>query len=74
VRYGYDLADDGRSLIDNPQEQEAIGVMHDLRESGLTLREIAAELSARGVTTKEGHSTWTHTAVAYILHTRLRVA
>jgi hypothetical protein len=41
--------------------------MHQLRNDGFTLRRIAAELTQRGIATKEGLATWTHTAVAYIL-------
>src|SRR6056297_1051724 len=62
VRFGFDLAADGVSLVPNKGEQEAIAWMQELREDGLTLRQIAAALSDRGITTKEGRTTWTHTA------------
>ena len=67
VRFGYDLADDGKTLIANPTEQRAIALMLDLREAGHTLRQIAATLTERGIPTKEGATAWTHTAVARIL-------
>ena len=35
--------------------------------AGQSLRDIAAELSRRGILTKEGNARWTHTAVARIL-------
>lgn len=67
VRFGYDLADDGKTLIVNPTEQRAIALMLDLREAGHTLRQIAATLTESGIPTKEGATAWTHTAVARIL-------
>lgn len=67
VRFGYDLAEDGTSLVANEVEQNALGLIQKLRQSGLSLRGIAAELTARGVATKERRGTWTHSAVATIL-------
>jgi site-specific DNA recombinase len=70
VRFGYDLAPDGVTLIENPAEQETLALMRSLRASGRTLREIAAELTARHIPTKEGHAKWQHQTVAYILARR----
>jgi DNA invertase Pin-like site-specific DNA recombinase len=67
VRFGFDLAPDGTTLVANPAEQGIIGVMHELRAAGKTLRQIAEELTRRDVPTKERKSRWTHSAVAYIL-------
>jgi len=67
VRFGYDLAADGVTLIDNPAEQQTIALMRDLRAAGCTLRQIAAALTKRGILTKEGHAQWQHQTVAYIL-------
>jgi DNA invertase Pin-like site-specific DNA recombinase len=67
VRFGFDLADDGETLLPNAHEQETIALMRDLDASGRTLRQIAAELSARGIRTKEQGAIWTHTAVRRIL-------
>jgi site-specific DNA recombinase len=67
VRFGYDLAGDGRALIPNEAEQATIRLMQELRATGLTLRSIAAELTRRSIATKEGLAIWTHSAVAYIL-------
>ena len=67
VRFGYDLAADGKTLMPNPAEQQAIALMLDLRAAGCTLREIAAALTQQGIQTKEGGATWTHTAVSRIL-------
>ena len=67
VRFGFDLADDGRTLLPNSSEQEAIRWMKELRGDGLTLRQIAVALSDCGIATKEGRQVWTHSAVSYIL-------
>jgi DNA invertase Pin-like site-specific DNA recombinase len=67
VRFGFDLAADGVTLIDNPAEQQIVTLMRDLRAAGHTLRQIAAALTARGILTKEGNAQWQHQTVAYIL-------
>ena len=67
IRYGYDLAADGTTLVPNAHEQAMIEQILALRAQGSTLRKIAADLTARGVPTKEGGRSWTHTAVARIL-------
>lgn len=67
VPYGWALADDGSTLVSVPAEQDAIGLIRNLRSEKLTLRHIAGELTAQGIPTKEGNSRWTHTAVARIL-------
>lgn len=67
VKFGYDLAEDGRTWIPNTDEQATIGLMCALRDDGLTLRRIAQELSIRGIPTKTGKTAWTHSAVAAIL-------
>lgn len=66
VRFGFDLASDGKTLVPNG-EQAAITLMANLRATGHTLRQIAAELTTRGIPTKEGGTIWTHTAVGRIL-------
>jgi len=67
VRFGYDLAADNVTLIENPAEQEAIAIIADLRQAGESLRSIAGELDRLGIQTKEGNGTWSHTAVNRIL-------
>ena len=67
VRFGYDLSTDGRQLLPNQLEQQAITLMQQLRRGGQSLRQIAAELSRRGIATKERRGDWTHKAVASIL-------
>jgi len=67
VRFGFDLASDGITLVENSAEQQTLAFMRNLRAAGRTLRQIAAELTARQIPTKERKPRWTHTAVAYIL-------
>jgi site-specific DNA recombinase len=74
VRFGFDLAADGKTLRPNADEQAAITLMANLRAAGRTLRQIAAELTARGIPTKEGGMIWTHTAVGRILQRQRKAA
>ena len=67
VRFGFRLADDGVALIEDPAEQEVLRTIRRLKAAGQSLREIAAELTRRGILTKEGNRTWKHTTVARIL-------
>lgn len=67
VRFGYRLSGDGRTLEPVAEEQKAIRIIRELKAAGQTLRDIAAELTGRGILTKEGKPRWTHTAVARIL-------
>lgn len=67
IRFGYDLAEDGRQLLPNQLEQEAIVLMTHLRKAGRTLREIAAEMTLLGIPTKEGRGDWKHSSIANIL-------
>jgi len=66
IRFGYDLADDGMTLIPNETEEKAITLMQELRAGGMSLRKIAVELSDRCIKTKEGNP-WKHTTVNGIL-------
>jgi site-specific DNA recombinase len=66
VRYGYNLAEDGKTLIPNEDEQFGIEMMKTLKDKGFSLRRIAATLNERGVQTKEGRP-WRHTAIERIL-------
>lgn len=66
VRFGYNLAADGKTLVPDPVEQEAIGLMRELRKAGESYPRIAAELNSRGVQTKEGRP-WQPMTVRNIL-------
>lgn len=70
LRFGFDLADDGKRLLPNKDEQTAIDLIETLRREGLSLRQIASQLTLNGILTKEGHATWSHTAVNRILQRR----
>ena len=68
VPYGFDLSDDGATLIPNEAEQAVIAEIRKMRAARWTLERIADELTTRGVPTKTGKSeSWTHQAVARIL-------
>jgi DNA invertase Pin-like site-specific DNA recombinase len=67
IGYGYYLADDAKTLVKHPAEQETISIIHTLKQSGYPLRAIANELSNRGITTKEGKAKWSHATVQRIL-------
>jgi len=77
VRFGMaiDPADPRRSknarlpvgLVAEPAEADAIALMVRLKAHGLSLRAIAAELTDRGVPTREGCDRWDHSSVRKIL-------
>jgi DNA invertase Pin-like site-specific DNA recombinase len=48
VPYGWTLGEDGSTLIENPEEQEAIGLIRDLRAKGYNYSAICRELTRRG--------------------------
>ena len=66
VHFGYDLADDGKSLVPNQIEQRALALIRQLRTKGESLRAIAADLNRRRVATKEGRP-WLFTTIQGIL-------
>jgi len=75
VPYGFDLADDGTTLIPNDAEQAVIADIRSWRSKHWTLERIAHELTTRRVPTKTGKSAaWTHQAVARILKREQRVS
>ena len=68
VPFGFDLADDGTTLVDNAAEQAVLADIRAMRSAGKKLKQIADELSDRGVPTKTGKSDrWSHQSVARIL-------
>ncbi len=52
--YGFSIKKDGKTLIKNPKEQQAIRLILGLREKGWALREIGDELARRGIKSKTG--------------------
>ena len=68
VPYGFDVADDGVTLVPNETEQAIIRDIGTMRARGMTLEAIADALTKRGVPTKTGKpQRWTHQAVARIV-------
>ena len=63
VPFGYQLAEDGRTLTENALEGRALEIIRECRAAGYTLRAIADELNRQGVTTRRG-TTWRHQYVA----------
>jgi len=67
VPFGYDLADNGIDLVPNATQQEALALIAELRAAGLSLRDIANELTDRAIPTAKGKTKWTHTTIARIV-------
>jgi DNA invertase Pin-like site-specific DNA recombinase len=66
-RPGFGRCADGRGdLVADQQEQATIGLILQLRTGGASLRQVAAELEARGVTTKTGGTRWHPHTIARI--------
>lgn len=68
VPYGYNR--EGDSLTENGQELQAVQLILELREQGLSMAKIAAELTARKIPTKTGGK-WYASTVNYILKNKL---
>lgn len=64
VPFGW--ADEGGRLVAIPEEQAVLDRIADCRKLGWSYREIAAELTAAGILTKQGRSKWTHTTIVSI--------
>lgn len=54
VPVGCRVAADGRTLEADPVEREIVDVVVALRDAGLSIRRIAAEMAARGMRTRKG--------------------
>jgi site-specific DNA recombinase len=66
IPFGFDLDTDGKSLVKNGEEQEAIVRALELKAQGYSASAIAQELNRRGVCTKKG-ALWTHKQVIRLL-------
>ena len=64
--YGFDLADDGVTLVENAGEHAAIELMRTLRNNGMSYRAVVAEVEKRKIQTKRG-GRWTAKVVRAIL-------
>lgn len=56
VPYGKQLADDGVRLVPVAAEQDVIAAARQLRGEGLSLRDVAADLDARGMRSRNGRT------------------
>lgn len=65
-RYGYSVDEDTRELVVHENQLRVLDLIVELRRT-MTLREIAAELTRRGIRTKKGKAKWNHNSVAGIL-------
>ena len=65
--YGFDVAADGATLIENRAEQAVIRDILAMRSQGTPLVKIAGQLTARGVRTKHGNAAWSHQTVRAII-------
>jgi DNA invertase Pin-like site-specific DNA recombinase len=72
VPYGYTLAPDGKTLLEDPTEQEGIALIQELHAKGLGYRAICRELTAKGFKAKRGP--WHHSKPANILAYQARKA
>jgi DNA invertase Pin-like site-specific DNA recombinase len=54
VPYGWTLGADGKTLVENPEQQAIIKLIYSLADKGDSLRSIAAELNRRQVRTMKG--------------------
>ncbi len=66
VPFGWSLAADGK-LEPVPAEQEILDLIRELRESGVSLRRIANQLTDLGIVTKKGNAKWSHSTVQSVL-------
>jgi DNA invertase Pin-like site-specific DNA recombinase len=67
IPFGFDLASDGETLVRNPDEQDSLTFIRDLRNEGRSLRSIASALEARGIATKSGKHQWSAKVVRGVL-------
>jgi DNA invertase Pin-like site-specific DNA recombinase len=54
VPYGYALSTDGKTLLEDPEEQEVVLEIKGLHRAGLSLRKIAGELTRLGFRARNG--------------------
>ncbi len=54
IRYGYSVGEDGKTLIENPKEQQVIHAARDMYCQSMSLQGIARELTNRGFRSRTG--------------------
>ena len=52
--YGFQIAEDGKTLVEAENEQALLDAIRDARQRGLAQRAIVAELARQGFTTRKG--------------------
>ena len=67
IPYGFDLSSDGVTLSENAGEQATIKTIQELRSRGVSLRDIADNLTRNNHPTKKGRGKWSHMTVKSIL-------
>ncbi len=67
VPFGFDLDDDGTTLVPNPAEQETVQAIQSMRDNGLSFPKIAEALTTRGIPTKQGNGSWNQATIRSIL-------
>ncbi|MBI1372708.1 MAG: recombinase family protein [Phycisphaera sp.] len=65
--YGYTLDVDGKRLLPDPDEQQVIRKMTQMRQRGQTYRTICRNLEKQGVRSKRGKGRWSPTVVRKII-------
>lgn len=68
IPLGYDLGQDGKTLIPNPSELAAIGIIRSLGGAGYSYRKIAVELEKLKIPTKKGAERWAFSTVRNYLN------
>ena len=66
VRFGYDLAADGKTLVRNEREQDAIRRLREWKAQGLTYRDLVKLVDQLGIDTKGG-GIWRPATIRQIL-------
>jgi len=66
IPFGFDLAEDGKTLTRNETEQTIIERIHNLKAKGFSLRKIAGALNQEGIPSKE-RKRWNHVQIHRIL-------
>ena len=66
VPYGYDLAEDGKTLLENPVEQTVLTGMKKMRNQGLSFNKIAIDLNEKEIPSKKGGKWYPKTVRAII--------
>jgi len=67
IPFGWDLAEDGETLVTNINDQHSLELIRALHGKGFSLRDIAAELQRQCVLTKAGMTTWSPKVVRGVI-------